>query len=177
MSYRVVFQSANQLISGAALLPPLVLQRRVMARRRRAGGAGESGSLEAWMLGSLAFSLYNYFACRPLVGRSVLRSLFSGARQRPFVARLSRVLFTVFCFLFSGARQRPFVARLSGVLFSVAVEGLTLWACTHCSPFSRARKRPSPAGAWGSAPHPIANQLIYQVANPLCVPCAPLSAL
>ena len=25
------------------------------------------------MLGSLAFSLYNYFACRPLVGRSVLR--------------------------------------------------------------------------------------------------------
>ena len=36
-------------------------------------GAGESGSLEAWMLGSLAFSLYNYFACRPLVGRSVLR--------------------------------------------------------------------------------------------------------
>ena len=44
-----------------------------MARRRRAGGAGESGSLEAWMLGSLAFSLYNYFACRPLVGRSVLR--------------------------------------------------------------------------------------------------------
>ena len=45
----------------------------LMARRRRAGGAGESGSLEAWMLGSLAFSLYNYFACRPLVGRSVLR--------------------------------------------------------------------------------------------------------
>ena len=47
-----------------------------MARRRRAGGAGESGSLEAWMLGSLAFSLYNYFACRPLVGRSVLRFLW-----------------------------------------------------------------------------------------------------
>ena len=65
------------------------------------------------MLGSLAFSLYNYFACRPLVGRSVLRSLFSGARQRPFVARLSRVLFTVFCFLFSGARQRPFVALVA----------------------------------------------------------------
>ena len=34
------------------------------------------------------------------------------------------------------------VARLSGVLFSVL-----------CSPFSRARKRPSPAGVWGSAPH------------------------
>ena len=31
------------------------------------------GAGEAWMLGSLAFSLYNYFACRPLVGRSVLR--------------------------------------------------------------------------------------------------------
>ena len=33
-----------------------------------------------------------------------------------------------------------FVAR-KGVLFSVAVEGLALRACT-------------PAGAWGSAPHP-----------------------
>ena len=31
------------------------------------------------------------------------------------------------------------VARLSGVLFSVAVEGLALWACTLCSPFSGAR--------------------------------------
>ena len=41
------------------------------------------------MLGSLAFSLYNYFACRPLVGRSVLRSLFSvlqGAKA-PFPCR------------------------------------------------------------------------------------------
>ena len=58
------------------------------------------------------------------------------------------------------------VARLSGVLFSVAVEGLALWACTLCSPFSRARKRPSPAGVWGSAPH-LSNQLISQI---LCVP-------
>ena len=41
------------------------------------------------MLGSLAFSLYNYFACRPLVGRSVLRFLFSvlqGAKA-PFPCR------------------------------------------------------------------------------------------
>ena len=44
-----------------------------LARRRRAEGAGESGSLEAWMLGSLAFSLYNYFACRPLVGVQLFR--------------------------------------------------------------------------------------------------------
>ena len=39
---------------------------------------------------------------------------------------------------------------LSGVLFSV-----------FCSPFSRARRRPSPAGAWGSAPYPN-NQPINQ---------------
>ena len=37
-------------------------------------------------------------------------------------------------------------------LFSVAVEGLALWACTLCS-LGRA-SAPSPAGAWGSAPHP-----------------------
>ena len=76
-----ISESANQPISGA--------RQRPLARRRRAGGAGESGSLEAWMLGSLAFSLYNYFACRPLVGRSVLRSLFSvlqGAKA-PFPCR------------------------------------------------------------------------------------------
>ena len=36
-------------------------------------------------------------------------------------------------------------------LFSVAVEGLALWACTLCS-LGRA-SAPSPAGAWGSAPH------------------------
>ena len=35
-----------------------------------------------------------------------------------------------------------FVARLSRVLFSVAVEGLALWACTLCFPFSGARQRP-----------------------------------
>ena len=45
-----------------------------MARRRRAGGAGAVGSLEAWMLGSLV-SLHN--DC--------------------FVARLPRALFSVFC--------------------------------------------------------------------------------
>ena len=128
-----------------------------MARRRRACGCRgkwKFGSLDAWKFGFLVVQLFRLSpACRafarqrPFVARlsrvlfTVFCFLFSGARQRPFVARLSRVLFTVFCFLFSGARQRPFVARLSGVLFSVAVEGLALWACTLCSPFSRARKR------------------------------------
>ena len=41
-------------------------------------------------------------------------------------------------------------------LFSVAVEGLALWACTLCS-LGRA-SAPSPAGAWGSAPHPPISQ-------------------
>ena len=40
--------------------------------------------------------------------------------------------------------------------FSVAVEGLALWACTLCS-LGRA-SAPSPAGAWGSAPHPPISQ-------------------
>ena len=35
-----------------------------------------------------------------------------------------------------------FVARLSRVLFSVAVEGLARCACTLCFPFSGARQRP-----------------------------------
>ena len=46
-------------------------------------------------------------------------------------------------------------------LFSVAVEGLARCACTLCS-LGRA-SAPSPAGAWGSAPHP--NQLISQSAG------------
>ena len=36
-------------------------------------------------------------------------------------------------------QERP----CGGALFSVAVEGLALWACTLCSPFSGARQRPS----------------------------------
>ena len=69
---RSVLRSLFSVLRGASV--PLVLPRRVMARRRRAGGAGAVGSLEAWMLGSLV-SLHN--DC--------------------FVARLPLALFSVFC--------------------------------------------------------------------------------
>ena len=67
---------------------------------------------------------------------------------------------------FGFSAQRLFCRALAArsvfcFLFSVAVEGLALWACTLCS-LGRA-SAPSPAGAWGSAPHP--NQLISQSAG------------
>ena len=58
------------------------------------------------------------------------------------------------------------VARLSGVLFSVFCSRGRFGPLGLHAPFSRARRRPSPAGVWGSAPH-LSNQLISQI---LCVP-------
>ena len=54
------------------------------------------------------------------------------------VLRVLRVFLKTFHFCSS---PRPSPRR--GVLFSVAVEGLALWACTLCSPFSGRRRRPS----------------------------------
>ena len=58
-------------LRGASV--PLVLPRRVMARRRRAGGAGAVGSLDAWKFGFSAQRLF----CRALAARSVFCFLFS----------------------------------------------------------------------------------------------------
>ena len=54
------------------------------------------------------------------------------------VLRVLRVFLKTFHFC-SSPRRSP----RRGVLFSVAVEGLALWACTLCSPFSGRRRRPS----------------------------------
>ena len=82
-------------------------------------GAGESGSLEAWMLGFL-----------------IAYPVHSSPRR--------------------------------GVLFSVAVEGLSLRACTLRSLFSGARLRaPFPCRGVGRGPTKNANQPISQSANQL----------
>ncbi len=111
----VLFSVLRSLFSGAR-------QRPLSARRRRAGGAGESGSLEAWMLGSLA--LHNGLPvarlrafCSPF---SVLRSPGRACAPLPLPGRgerltssnqlISRALWwSAHVFVektFSGARRR-----------------------------------------------------------------------
>ena len=80
MSYRVAFQSAHQLISQSAgwrYCRPLSYR---VVLWHVADVPGVQGKVEVWKLGCLEVWKFgflvvqlNYFACRPLVGRSVLR--------------------------------------------------------------------------------------------------------